>query len=154
MLLPYVSVFGPEACGILAPGAEPVLPKFGRWRRNHWIARKVPGSPLLNLNFQDVGSQAFRASSALCLQLFSCTGRQWPGRRCWSVPGVLVLFCHFSRVQLVATPWTAARRAPLSMGFSRQECWRGLPFPSPGDLPDPELEPVSLDWQVREVLYH
>ena len=37
------------------------------------------------------------------------------------------------------TPWTVARQAPLSMGFSRQEYWGGLPFPSPGDLPDPDL---------------
>ncbi|ELR57742.1 hypothetical protein M91_00668, partial [Bos mutus] len=35
-------------------------------------------------------------------------------------------------------------QAPLSMGFSRQECWNGLPFPSPGDLPNPETEPTSL----------
>ena len=39
------------------------------------------------------------------------------------------------------TPWTVARQAPLSMGFSRQEHWSGWPFPSPGDLPDPETEP-------------
>ena len=42
-----------------------------------------------------------------------------------------------------ATPWTIACQAPLSMGFSRQEYWRGLPFPSPGDLPDPGIEPES-----------
>ena len=48
-----------------------------------------------------------------------------------------------SPVQLSATPWTAAHQAPLSMGFSRQECWSGLPFPSPGDLPGPGLEPGS-----------
>ena len=41
------------------------------------------------------------------------------------------------------TPWTVARQAPLSMGFSRQEYWSGLPFPSPGDLPDPGIEPWS-----------
>ena len=45
--------------------------------------------------------------------------------------------------QLSATPWTVAHRAPLSMGFSRQEYWRGLPFPPPGDLPDPGIVPVS-----------
>ena len=43
----------------------------------------------------------------------------------------------------LATPWTVARQAPLSMGFSRQEYWSGLPFPSPGDLPDPGIEPRS-----------
>ena len=42
------------------------------------------------------------------------------------------------------TPWTAARQAPLSMGFSRQEYWSGVPFPSPGDLPNPGIEPMSL----------
>ena len=48
-----------------------------------------------------------------------------------------------SRVLLFATPWTVARQAPLSMGFSRQEYWGGLPFPSPGDLPNPGIEPGS-----------
>ncbi|XP_025151602.1 leucine-rich repeat protein 1 isoform X3 [Bubalus bubalis] len=43
---------------------------------------------------------------------------------------------RFSRVRLIATPGTAARQAPLSMGFSRQEYWSGLPFPTSGDLPD------------------
>ena len=42
-----------------------------------------------------------------------------------------------------ATPWTAAHQAPLSMEFSRQEYWSGLPFPPPGDLPDPGIEPAS-----------
>ena len=48
-----------------------------------------------------------------------------------------------SHVRLFAIPWTAAYQALLSMGFSRQECWSGLPFPSPGDLPDPGIEPRS-----------
>ena len=48
-----------------------------------------------------------------------------------------------SRVRLFATPWTVAHEAPPSMGFSRQEYWSGLPFPSPGDLPDPGIEPWS-----------
>ena len=48
-----------------------------------------------------------------------------------------------SRVQLFATPWTVAYEASLSMGFSRQEYWSGLPFHSPGDLPDPGIEPGS-----------
>ena len=51
---------------------------------------------------------------------------------------------RFSRVRLFATLWTAARQAPLSMGFSRQECWSGLPCPPPGDLPNPGIKPVSL----------
>ena len=48
-----------------------------------------------------------------------------------------------SRVRLFATPWTVAYQAPPSMGFSRQEYWSGLPFPSPGDLPDPGIESRS-----------
>ena len=48
-----------------------------------------------------------------------------------------------SHVRLFATPWTVAHQAPLSMGFSRQEYWSGLPFSSPGYLPDPGIEPRS-----------
>ena len=49
-----------------------------------------------------------------------------------------------SHVHLFATPWTVARQAPLSTGFSREEYWSGLPCPPPGDLPDPGIEPKSL----------
>ena len=48
-----------------------------------------------------------------------------------------------SRVQLFAIPWTVAYQAPPAIGFSRQEYWSGLPFPSPGDLPHPGIEPGS-----------
>ena len=48
-----------------------------------------------------------------------------------------------SRVRLFVTPWTVAYQAPPSMGFSRQDYWSGLPFPSPGDLPNPGIEPWS-----------
>ena len=48
----------------------------------------------------------------------------------------------------LVTPWTVAHQAPPSMGFSRQEYWSGLPFPSPGDLPNPGIEPRSLTLQV------
>ena len=48
-----------------------------------------------------------------------------------------------SCVRLFATAWTVAHQAPLSMGFSRQEYWSGLPFPSPGNLPNPGIEPRS-----------
>ena len=50
--------------------------------------------------------------------------------------------CVPSRVQLSATPWTIALQAFVSMGFSRQEYWSGLPFPPPGDLPDPGIQRV------------
>ena len=57
------------------------------------------------------------------------------------------MLSHFSHVLLFATLWTVACQAPLSMGFSRQEYWSGLPCPPPGDLPDPGIEltsPASL----------
>ena len=50
---------------------------------------------------------------------------------------------QFRRVQLFATLWTVAHQVPLSMGFSKQEHWRGLPCPPPGDLPNPGIEPMS-----------
>ena len=59
----------------------------------------------------------------------------------------------FSRVWLFTTPWTAVPQAPLSMGFSRQEYWSGLPFPSPGDLPDPGIEPESPALQADALTF-
>ena len=53
-----------------------------------------------------------------------------------------------SRVQLFLTPWTVAYQAPVSMGFSRQEYWSGLPFPSPGDLPNSGIKPESPTLQA------
>ena len=53
-----------------------------------------------------------------------------------------------SRVWFFATPWTVVYQAPQSMQFSRRECWSGLPFPSPGDLPKPGIEPGSPTLQA------
>ena len=74
-------------------------------------------------------------------------------RTCKEAPMVIAKQSHavtckcvcqsLSRVRLFATTWTVARQASLSMGFSRQEYWSGLPFPSPEDLPDPGIEPWS-----------
>ena len=55
-----------------------------------------------------------------------------------------VCVCALSRVPLSAAPWTVARQAPLSMEFSRQEHWSGLPFLTPGDLSDTGIKPMSL----------
>ena len=61
--------------------------------------------------------------------------------------------CHsLSRVLLFATLWTTVRQAPLSMGFSRQEYWSRLPFPSPGDLPNPGIKSCLL--LGRQIFYH
>ena len=61
--------------------------------------------------------------------------------------------CYFlSCIRLFATPWTGTRHAPLSIEFPRQEYWSGLPFPSPGDLPNPGIKPGLL--HCRQILYH
>ena len=57
-----------------------------------------------------------------------------------------------SRVRLSATPWTVAFQVPPSMEFSRQDYWSGLPYPPPGDLPDPGIEPGLLHY--KQMLYH
>ena len=64
----------------------------------------------------------------------------------------MYMLSHFSRVWLFATPWTVTHQAPLSMGFSRQEHWSGLPFPSPGDLPDAGIKPGSPSLQADSLL--
>ena len=68
------------------------------------------------------------------------------------------MLSHFSRVLLFVTLWTIAHQAPLCMGFSRQEDWRGLPCPLPGDLPHPGTKPASLTGRFscisRQVLYY
>ena len=61
-----------------------------------------------------------------------------------AMPTHACLLSHFSRVQLFAMLWTVAHQASLSIGFSRQGYWNGLPFPPPEDLPNPGIEPVSL----------
>ena len=61
---------------------------------------------------------------------------------------ILMKVKSFSRVQLFVTPWTVAYQALRSMGFSRQEYWSGLPFPSPGNLPNPGIEPRSSAFQT------
>ena len=62
-----------------------------------------------------------------------------------------LVLSHFSHVRLFATLWTVARQAPLLVGLSRQEYWSELPFPSPGDLPDPGIEPRSPSLQANSL---
>ena len=65
---------------------------------------------------------------------------------------LLWMLRHSSHVRLLVTSWTVAHQTPLSVEFSRQECWSGLSFPSPGDLLDQELDPGLLCF--RQILYH
>ena len=79
-------------------------------------------------------------------QVFCITGRfftVWVTREAhiWAYVWRKVKVKSLSRVRLFATPWTVAHQAPPSIGFSRQQYWSGLPFPSPGDLPNPGIEP-------------
>ena len=67
-------------------------------------------------------------------------------------PGTADAAKSLSCVQLFVTPWTVAYQAPPSMGFSRQEYWSGFPFPSPGDLPNPGIEPRSPALQADALL--
>ena len=69
-----------------------------------------------------------------------CSSWLWPVSVSYGYEYACVLGC----IWLFATPWTVARQAPLSIEFSRQECWSGLPSPSPEDLPNPGIELVSL----------
>ena len=65
------------------------------------------------------------------------------------------MLSHFSRVQLFAMLWTVACQPPLSMGFSRQQYWSGLPFSPPGDLPNQGVKPVfpASFLHCRQILY-
>ena len=65
---------------------------------------------------------------------------------------LLLLFSHYAVSNSFGTPWIVACQASLSMGFPRQEYWSGLPFPSPGDLPQPAVEPRSSAWQADSLL--
>ena len=61
-----------------------------------------------------------------------------------------VCACSVTKLRLsLVTPWIVALQAPLSMGFPRQEYWNGLPFPPPGDLPHPGIEPMCLSLADR-----
>ena len=93
-------------------------------------------------------SHAPSCSTVSCMRMeaFVCSGHS-----CTSDPGRVpsVLWAHaqsLSCVPLFATPWTEACQAFLSVGFPRKECWSGLPFPFPGDLPNPGIKPMSPEF--------
>ena len=84
-------------------------------------------------------AQRVQAGSLHFLFLFYLIGNAY----IMAVKALEVKVKFLSRVRLFVTPWTVVYQAPLSMGFSRQEYWSGLPFPPPGDLPNPGIEPGS-----------
>ena len=91
------------------------------WHRFHWKVKSTTGPPEKSLKW-----------------VFCRSVGVWEG---------CAVLSRFSCVQLFVIAWTIALQAPLSMGFPRQEYWRGLPFPPPGDLPSPGIEPGLLYWQ-------
>ena len=76
-----------------------------------------------------------------------CQGPPWLSRPSRTGGGLVAQFCL-----TFTTPWTVARQAPLSMGFSRQEYWSGLPFPSAGKFPNPGIEPGSPVFQAASCI--
>ena len=104
-------------------------PSMGFSRQEYWSGLSFPSPGNLPDPETEPGSPALAGG-------FFTTAP--PGK-----PNVNVNVKSLSRVRLSATSWTVAYQAPRSMEFSRQESWSGLPFPSPGDLPDPGTEPGS-----------
>ena len=99
-------------------------------RRKHWREKK------------DLRALRTKLLSNIWRVWRDCIFSEWPELVQWGP--VTTGSCVVSCIQLFATPWTIAHQVPLSMGFPRLEYWSKLPFPSPGDLPDPRIEPVSL----------
>ena len=104
-------------------------------RQEYWSM--LPGPPPGDLPDSGI-EQASLMAPALAGRFFT-TSATWEAH----FNSLKVKVKLLSRVRLSATPWTVAHQAPRSMGFSRQEYWRGLPFPSPGDLPNPGIESGS-----------
>ena len=100
----------------------------------------ISSSCLNTFHSSSLGEQALR-SQLFLLHLFVGPSTLFSGCL-YSL--LLLRLSHFSSDRLFVTVWTVARQAPLSMGFSRQEYWSGLPRPPPADLPDPGIKPPSL----------
>ena len=150
------------------PGIEALPLVVKAWNPNHWTAREfriinnflnaavltrtycIAHWTLLNAMRQPGREGSWgRMDTCICVAELLCCP---PETITWLI-GYGCMLSHFSPVWLFATLWTVTHQAPLSMGFSRQEYWSGLPCPSPGDLPDPgrkqpsshlDLSPLSL----------
>ena len=117
---------------------------MGEGSNLHWQANSLPasnrGNPILYIVMCIHQSQFPKLSlprnSLVTITYFLNEGKP-------SNPLSCLLLSHSSHARLFVTHWTVVRQAPLSVGFPRQEYLNGLPFPSPGDLPDPETESAS-----------
>ena len=117
-LLLFYFIFGHAECGILVsqPGIEPLPLVVKAQSLNHWTTREVP-----------------KLKSIICFVFVQISSLTCSNKMCWSLAlsPLLLLLSRFSCVQLCATLQTAAHQAPMSLGFSRQDYWSRLPFPSP-----------------------
>ena len=112
-----------------------------KWALESITTNKASGGDGIPVEvFQILKDDAVKVLRSICQQIWKT--QQWPQdwKRSDFIPIPKKKKKSFSRV----TPWTVAHQAPQSMGFSRHEYWRGLPFPVPGDLPDPGIKPESL----------
>ena len=135
------------------------VPCVARQILNHWTTEKAPAAA--------AAAAAANKSLQSCLTLCDPIDGSLPGS---SVPGIFqarilewvaisfnaCMLSRFSCVGLCLTPWTAAHQAPMSTGFSRQECWSGLPCLPPGGLPNPgdSIHVSCISCIGRQVLYH
>ena len=134
-------------------------PRFDHWiRKTHWRREWQPTPVFLPGEFhgqrslagyKSMGSQGVRLNQHFHFLLFSSCCLHPQSNSSIGIQHFLKLLLGvytqlLSHVRLIANRWTVAHQAPLSMGFSRQEYQRRLPFNSPGDLPEPEIKPMSL----------
>ena len=102
---------------------------------------KLSAIPLLTYNILKNTLHLTPGDAGVQTQKKTCLD---PLKMCLSYVCMCAVLRHFSRVQLFVTLWTVAHQAPLSMGFSRQEYWSGLPCTPLGELPNPGIKPMSL----------
>ena len=115
-----------------------------KWALGSITMNKASGGDGITVElFQILKDDAVKVLHSICQQIW--TTQQWPQdwKRSVFIPIPEKWVKSLSHVRLFATPWTVAHQAPPSTGFSRQEYWSGVPFPSPGDLPNPGIEPGS-----------
>ena len=106
---------------------------------HHWLLGKFGGWKQEGKQGIVLPSRTSRTPSSLCAPV----GARNPRAAAYQLSLCTVSAQSLTCVQLFSIPWTVALQAPLSMGFPRKEYWSGLPFPSPGDLPNPGIEPAS-----------
>ena len=149
-----------HACNAGDPGSIPGSGRSAGLGNSNPLQYSCVGNPMhrgawraQSMGLQNRTYQHTQAQAALLQSLKICWHLGGNKQECERVFHLLFQLCvcvceSFSRVWFYVTPWTVACQASLSMGFSRQDYWSGLPFPSPGDLPNPGIEPRSCALQA------